>query len=335
MENQKIEQLNEAAKAMIRDELVNAQSLIALHYPSENDDTISLDILDKTFKAAYESSPKADENYANATINAIGIAFGQYLIDTLDIEFTWCAVSDKYGEDIAIMALPGTAKMLVFPTNLVSKRWHAGTTNFLWYVYKGIEGDLEEFKKSRNIKNNDKGIISKVYGRIMNCLFSLKHNKQLNGRPSDRLWRNDIPRHTRETVAELLEEGGSVKLWSGWTINLPRSYNKRNEDGSWSAWENDWTIDVSIIDTSGDANGNPLIAEKMLGSFGTSPLEGDGWIGGSELRKENVDSKDVLQFVAKLAAQNTLMCCWITIFREDQLEFAKSIIGDVLHENVT
>ncbi|MCH9021835.1 MAG: DUF3806 domain-containing protein [Planctomycetes bacterium] len=333
MENQKIEQLNEAEEAWVRDELINAQSLIALHCPNENNDIKPLEILDKTFKAAFESSLKSDENYANATINAIGIAFGQYLIDTLD--FTWCAVSDEYGEDIAIVALPETAKMLVFPTNLVSKRWCAGTTNFLWYVYKGIEGDLKEFKKSWKIKNNDDGVISKVCGRIKGIksrLGAIIHNKQLNGRPSATA---DFQRTTSKAMAELLEEGGSVKLWSGWTINLPQSYNERNEDGSWSAWGNDWTIDVSIIDTEGDAHGNPISAEKMLGSFGTSPLEGDGWIGGSELRKENIDSQDVLQFVAKLAAQNTLMCCWITIFREDQLDFAKSIIGDVFHENIS
>ena len=73
----------------------------------------------------------ADGNYANAVINAIGIAFGQYLVDTLG--FQWCTVSDSHGQELAVVALPDTAKVLVFPPNLVAKRWESGTTDFLSY----------------------------------------------------------------------------------------------------------------------------------------------------------------------------------------------------------
>jgi len=51
----------------------------------------------------------------------------------------------------------------------------------------------------------------------------------------------------------VLENPDLVKLWAGWSIKLPApaSYD-RNADGSWSAWGADWTIDVQIIEMSGN-----------------------------------------------------------------------------------
>jgi hypothetical protein len=40
---------------------------------------------------------------------------------------------------------------------------------------------------------------------------------------------------------------------------------QRNEDGSWSAWDQSHVIDVSIIETSGRADGSAMTAENMVG----------------------------------------------------------------------
>lgn len=144
MAEQRIEPLNEAEQAWVRDELDNARRLVLLHCPDAGDDPLTPRILDRTFKAAYESAPASDADYANATINAVGIAFGQYLVDTLGLE--WCAVFDDQGQELAVVGLPGKANTLVFPPNLVAKRWFAGTTDFLWYVYEGIKEDFAEFR---------------------------------------------------------------------------------------------------------------------------------------------------------------------------------------------
>lgn len=145
MTKQRIEPMNEAERAWIRDELANARRLISLHAPDVGDDPYTPEVLDRVFKAAYESARPSDADYANVTINAIGIAFGQYLVETL--RFEWCAVFDGYGQELAVVGLPGKANVLVFPPNLVAKRWTAGTTDFLWYVYKGIEEDFAKFRE--------------------------------------------------------------------------------------------------------------------------------------------------------------------------------------------
>jgi len=146
MSERRIEPLNDAERAWVVDECANARRLVELHWSDSTDHQLTPAILDRAFIAAYKAAPKSDVDYVNSTINAIGIAFGQYLVDTLG--FQWCAVFDDDGQELAVIALPDTAKVLVFPPNLVAKRWFAGTTDFLVDVYAGIEDDLKVFRNS-------------------------------------------------------------------------------------------------------------------------------------------------------------------------------------------
>lgn len=144
-DDQRIEPLNEAEQAWVRDEIARARELVRYYCPDTPDAPLTPEILDRVFADAYDAAPDGDGDYANAMINAVGIAFGQYLVDTLGFE--WCAVFDSEGQEIAVVALPDTAKVRVFPPNLVAKRWQNGTTDFLGYVYKGIEGELDRFRR--------------------------------------------------------------------------------------------------------------------------------------------------------------------------------------------
>jgi hypothetical protein len=58
---------------------------------------------------------------ANAIVNATGAAFGQLLVNTAG--FRWVVVSDEHGTEMAIIALEGTADVVVYPMNLVAKRY--------------------------------------------------------------------------------------------------------------------------------------------------------------------------------------------------------------------
>lgn len=145
MSEQRIEPLNEAEQAWVRDELANARQLVSLHCPDAANAPLTPAILDLAYKAAYEAAPEADADYANATINAVGIAFGQCLVDTLGFE--WCAVLDEHGQELAAVARLGACNIQVFPPNLVAKRWETGTTDFLCYVYQGIEEELARFRE--------------------------------------------------------------------------------------------------------------------------------------------------------------------------------------------
>lgn len=163
--SQRIEPLNDAERAWVRDELINARRLVQLHCAEDYNASLTPDILDRAYSAAYCAAPTADADYANAIINAIGIAFGQYLVDTLG--FQWCAVFDSQGQELAIVALPETAKVLVFPPNLVAKRWESGATGFLGTVYIGIKDQLEAFRKGWDGQDKSVQLMSSARGGFL------------------------------------------------------------------------------------------------------------------------------------------------------------------------
>lgn len=145
LHDQRIERLNEAEQAWVRDEIANARALVRHACPDTPDAPLTPQILDRAFAAAYHATPRGDGAAANAIINTVGIAFGEYLVDTLGFE--WCIVIDSDGKELAVVALPDTAKVTVFPPNLVAKRWENGTTDFLDDVYKVIQQQVESFRR--------------------------------------------------------------------------------------------------------------------------------------------------------------------------------------------
>jgi len=132
-------------------------------------------------------------------------------------------------------------------------------------------------------------------------------------------------------MATLLEHGGRVELWGGWTVTLPPSYHERNPDGSWSSWGADWTIDVHIIEVGGDANGEPVSAEQMLGCKQTVNTKGDGWIGEVAVLTEMDSGREVFRLAANLAAINTSCSFWVSYFDETQRPFAEGLVHGISH----
>jgi hypothetical protein len=136
-------------------------------------------------------------------------------------------------------------------------------------------------------------------------------------------------------MVSVLTEPARVSLWAGWSIELPPSRYQRNEDGSWSAWGKDWTVDVHIIEASGDRHGMPVRADQILGETdhgkGTS---GRGWTGTTNLLIEKDDGRDVYRLAGRLGAKNTLMSCWVSYMREDQRLFAQALIDTVVHDEM-
>ena len=129
----------------------------------------------------------------------------------------------------------------------------------------------------------------------------------------------------------LLEHGGNVALWAGWIMQMPAAYHQRNDDGSWSAWGTDWTVDGQIIEIGSDATGKSVSPENILGSDHKITLSGTGWIGHAEQLKETDNGKSVFRLSGSLAAENTMMSCWVSYFKEEQLSFAHEIIGAIVH----
>ena len=132
---------------------------------------------------------------------------------------------------------------------------------------------------------------------------------------------------------ETLENGGEVVLWSGWSIKLPRACFERNSDGSWVAWGQDWTVDVSIIDTSGDSDGNDASPSQLLGSIDLAEaISGAGWIGSRKLITEIDNGRQIFRIVTKLCGINSVALCWISYFDESKSDFANSLLNGVIYQ---
>lgn len=143
MAHQKIQPLNASEQQWVTAELANARKLVELLNPADAQAELTPVVLDRTYKAAREAAGD-DASSANPIINAIGMSFGQYLVDQLG--FSWVVVSDRQGSELGVLAFPGQADMIVLPPNLVGKRWAAGTVDFLEDIYRGIVENLEKVK---------------------------------------------------------------------------------------------------------------------------------------------------------------------------------------------
>jgi hypothetical protein len=69
----------------------------------------------------------ADRPDPHGIINQIGLAFGQYVADHAHLE--WKVATDSHGTEIALHRSRG--EVLVYPTNLVARRWVAEETRAL------------------------------------------------------------------------------------------------------------------------------------------------------------------------------------------------------------
>jgi hypothetical protein len=79
----------------------------------------------------------------NPTINAFGIAFGQYIIDDLGLH--WAVVADEHSTEICVHGQPGD--VLVYPCNFVAKRYVTRSTDFFVMFYAEMQKDIPTLQK--------------------------------------------------------------------------------------------------------------------------------------------------------------------------------------------
>src|SRR5205814_7191495 len=108
---------------------------------------MTLATLDTAF-AAWMAVNESDADVINAIINQVGIAFGQFLVDGLPLR--WVIASDKQGSDLAIYGLPGKGDVLVYPANLVAKRWERRETGFLENCYQETARNVRALSSGAN-----------------------------------------------------------------------------------------------------------------------------------------------------------------------------------------
>lgn len=145
MPEQAIQAPNDAELAWIRSNLDVAKRLAAIHTGGKREALPDPRLLDEVFAAwlrEWNATPSDERGDPNAYINAVGLAFGQSLVDTLGLE--WAVVTDEYGTEIAVRGQPGD--LLVFPTNLVAKRFETGETHFLADIQAGVAARAQELR---------------------------------------------------------------------------------------------------------------------------------------------------------------------------------------------
>ena len=139
MANPTFSSLTDGERAWIAQQLEGARLFVAAMCPADAGQPITLEALDRAF-AAWLPQAGNDTNQINGTINAVGVQFGQFLVD--EIGFEWTIATDAQGTDLAVRALPGQGDVLVYPANFVAKRWERRESNFLAASFGAIRENV-------------------------------------------------------------------------------------------------------------------------------------------------------------------------------------------------
>ncbi|MFT3697487.1 MAG: DUF3806 domain-containing protein [Kofleriaceae bacterium] len=87
---------------------------------------------------SFSGALRASGDDPNTVINMVGIAIGQQLVDALGL--SWVIATDEYGTELAVYREANN--VLVYPCNLVAKRWQSGETNFIEPIVASMIRDI-------------------------------------------------------------------------------------------------------------------------------------------------------------------------------------------------
>jgi len=95
--------------------------------------------------ASWLDRQAVDPEDPEPVINAVGVYFGQSLVDSLD-GFDWVHTEDEAGVDLAVFGLPGAGDVLIYPANVVSERYHSRDAAFLVSGHDRILQQIAEMR---------------------------------------------------------------------------------------------------------------------------------------------------------------------------------------------
>ncbi|OAI57185.1 hypothetical protein AYO47_08275 [Planctomyces sp. SCGC AG-212-M04] len=135
--------LNKGNLDWVARNLEGANLLVATFASEHADRPITLEALDRTWDAWLATSP-SDSDVIDHVLNFVGCQFGQFLVDQAGFE--WTIVTDEFGTDLGVRALPDRGDVLVCPLSFVVKRWEARTANFFAQSFLAIVGQVGAIK---------------------------------------------------------------------------------------------------------------------------------------------------------------------------------------------
>jgi len=150
---EKIDKLTAKEEDWIASQLESAVKLVDIFQPDQAGQPMTLAALDTAF-AGFVADNSDDGDAVNGVINAVGITFGQFLVDNLSLK--WVIATDDKGSDLAVYGLPGKGDVLVYPANFVAKRWERRETSFLESSYRQIAEQLKAFESGQAFKEKSK-----------------------------------------------------------------------------------------------------------------------------------------------------------------------------------
>jgi hypothetical protein len=138
----RIEPLGDSERRWIEAHLRIARSFVAEYAHVETESLPTPEAIDSAWSAWLPHWEVQDPNHI---INAVGMTIGEHLIAELGLE--WVLATDEYGTELAVHGEP--SNVLVFPANLVGKRFESRTTNFIAPLLKQMCEDVRKLRKDR------------------------------------------------------------------------------------------------------------------------------------------------------------------------------------------
>ena len=136
---------NQAEREWIANSIAHARTLVTDSHPDGDDCDMTPDVLDVAYKHWLTNGIEINEQ-ANDVVHAIGFAFGLFFVDNQ--EFEWAVVTDHFGTDLGVRALPSKGDVLVCPASMVAKRWETKETDFLVPIYRAVIDQRDSVRES-------------------------------------------------------------------------------------------------------------------------------------------------------------------------------------------
>jgi hypothetical protein len=124
--------------------LNTAQAFVAQFLGPDACEGISLTSLDRAFGEWLATDP-SESAQIDSTIDAVSAAFGQLLVQHLTMN--WVIVEDEGAAALAVHALPGQGDVLIYPKDLVAKRWQRREKDYLRPAFQQIAAHLKSLRK--------------------------------------------------------------------------------------------------------------------------------------------------------------------------------------------
>jgi len=137
----RFQELNDAERQWVSSCIKAGRQMVVEYAPADAGRPLDAGVLDRAY-AAWLTTGEADGDRINQAINAIGFAFGQLLIDAAGFE--WVVVTDQFGCDMGLRALPGKGDVLVYPTHMVAKRWQSRESMFLEPLFEVVTKQVRD-----------------------------------------------------------------------------------------------------------------------------------------------------------------------------------------------